>query len=401
LKSIEQIVAEQRAIVELSETEDRNLTDDEVARYEKLEGKLKLAQKTDEIVKRQKAYEAPSASLAAVVNVAAPKADDTEARAFDAYLRTGQENQDLTELRSQVVGTNSAGGYTVPTEWLPKITERLKAFGGLANQAEIINTANGDPLRWPYNDDTGNTGGIAAEAGNSGSGADMVFGINTLGAYSYDALGASGNPLTVSRELLADSAYDIESFVIRKLTQRIARKQAADYVNGTGGGTAPTGISTSTNTHTFSTTSGTQAIAYADLVAAVHAVDPAYRDGAVWTFNDYTMAQIETLVDGQGRPLLNMMTDGINVGRSNQMLLGYPVQIDQAWANWSDPSTHKFGAFGNVNEGFVIRQVQDISLFVDPYSNSANRLVAYNMWSRTDSAIQDANAFVILSNVTP
>lgn len=70
-----------------------------------------------------------------------------------------------------------------------------------------------------------------------------------------------------------------------------------------------------------------------------HSVDIAYREGAVWTFNDYTMSLIEGIVDGNGRPLLNYANDGINVGRANSFLLGYPVVIDNSWANFSDPST--------------------------------------------------------------
>lgn len=73
-------------------------------------------------------------------------------------------------------------------------------------------------------------------------------------------------------------------------------------------------------------------------------VDPDYRDGAVWTFNDYTLSLVEGIVDLNGRQLLNNAADGINVGRANQYLLGYPVVIDQAWANYADGGTNKFRA---------------------------------------------------------
>lgn len=330
------------------------------------------------------------------MNVTTPKEDDTLERAFDAYMRTGQPNADITELRAQSVGTNSAGGYTVPETMLNKITERLKAFGGVANAVETITTASGEPLRWPTLDDTSNSGVIAAEGTAPGSGgADLVFGEKTLGAFKYVAPGASNLPLRVSVELLQDSAFDVESLVTRKLSERIFRKQAVDWVNGAGT-TLPFGIATGTAVaaNTFDNAAPT----YADLLNAVHQVDPAYRDQAVWTFSDATLALIEGLVDSTGRPLLNAQNDGINVGRSNQTLLGYPVVIDQAWATYTDGGTNKFGAFGDLRSGYIIRRVQDVTLIVNPYSRANEGQVEYTMWARADGTVQDANAFRVLQN---
>lgn len=394
-KTIEEIRTEQRAIADLAE--ERDLTAEERQAYEALEGELEAARSTAEIVKRESAYN----SVQTVVHVATAQTDDTLERAFTDFLRTGTENADITELRAQSTNPAAAGGFTVPQTWLPKVTERLKAFGGVANVVETITTASGETLRWPTNDDTANVGAIAPEGSkSSGAGADLVFAEKTLGAFTYDALGAGDLPLKVSRELLQDSAYDIEGLITKKLAQRIARKQSAEFVNGTGT-TMPFGIATNSQTQSFSAATGTSPITYADLLAAVHSVDIAYRDGAVWTFNDYTMGLIEAIVDGNNRPLLNYANDGISVGRANSFLLGYPVVIDNSWANFSDPSTNKFGAFGNLEEGYIIRRVQDVTVFVNPYSSAATRQVEFNLWARADAVVQDPYAYRVLTNVTP
>ena len=57
--TIQDIMAKLKEIVALAEEEDRPLTDEEVERYEELEGALQMAQRTSEIQKRQAAYEAP------------------------------------------------------------------------------------------------------------------------------------------------------------------------------------------------------------------------------------------------------------------------------------------------------------------------------------------------------
>jgi HK97 family phage major capsid protein len=189
--------------------------------------------------------------------------------------------------------------------------------------------------------------------------------------------------------------FDIQGLVTRKLTERIYRKQAVDWVNGAGT-TLPFGISTGTAvaTNTFDNATPT----YADLLNAVHQVDPAYRDNAVWTFNDFTLGLIEGVLDSNGRPLLNNASDGINVGRSNQTLLGYPVVIDQAWANYVDAGTNKFGAFGDLQAGYIIRRVQDVTLIVNPYARANEGQVEYTMWARADGVPQDTSAYRVLQN---
>jgi HK97 family phage major capsid protein len=397
--TVEDLIAALQAIIDNADAQSRSLTDEEVARYETLEGQLKTVQRSVEIRSRQAAYTTPVAgNLATVVHTGAVRKDDTLERAFDHYLRTGRENQDIVQLRAQSVGTDSAGGFTIPETLRKQLTERLKTFGGVASAVEEIQTTTGEPLRWPTIDDTGNAGVIAAEGTAPGSGgADLVFGEKVLGAFRYVAPGAGNNPLRVSVELLQDSAFDIQGLVERKLGERIGRAQAVHWVNGAGT-TVPFGLATGTAvaTDTFDAATPT----YDELVDAVHQVDPAYRPNAVWTFNDQTMAQIEKVLDDNGRPLLNPAAEGITSGPSNTTLLGYPVVIDQAWATYTDGGTNKWGAFGDLKAGYVIRRVKDLTLIVNPYSQANSGLVEYTLWARADGVPQDTNAYRVLVNET-
>lgn len=387
--TVEEILAKLQEIID--EAGDRPLTDEEVARYEELETQLKAVQRSQEIRSRQQAYLTPVQSA---VNVGTVKTDDTLERAFDHYLRTGRENADITELRAQGVGTDAAGGFTVPETMLTKITERMKAFGGLAEHVETITTDSGEPIRWPTLDDTSNTGVIAAEGtAPATGGADLVFGEKTLGAFKYVAPGASQLPLRVSLELLQDSGFDIQGLVTRKLAERIARVQAVDWVNGVGT-TEPFGIITNTTTEVEK-----DALTYADLVDIVHSVDPAYRVGAKWAFNDATLALVEKLEDEYGRPLLGSTNNGISSGLPNTTLLGYPVVVDQAFASVGAPdSGNRYAVFGDLAAGYVIRRVKDVTLIVNPYSRANEGQVEYTMWARADGTVQDPRAFVVVHN---
>jgi HK97 family phage major capsid protein len=198
----------------------------------------------------------------------------------------------------------------------------------------------------------------------------------------------------VSVELLQDSNFDIEALVERKLGERIARKQAVDWVTGNGT-TEPFGIDTGTTYNGFVGASGPT---YAELVDAVHQVDPSYRMTAKWTFNDSTLAMIEKLVDTTGRPILNDANAGIATGPQNKTLLGYPVVIDQAWPTYTDGGTTRWGAFGDLNAGYVIRRVQDMTLIVNPYARANEGQVEYTLWARADGVPQDTNAYRVLIN---
>ncbi|OBK42083.1 phage capsid protein [Mycobacterium kubicae] len=376
--------------------EGRPLSDEEAQRYETLEGQLRTVQRSDQIRSRQTAYVTPVAGLAAAVHVGTARTDDTLTRAFDHYLRTGRENADLVELRAQGTSPDSAGGFLVPDTLRNKIVDRLKAFGGLATAVEEITTSSGEPLRWPTLDDTGNVGVIAAEnAAPTSGGADLVFGEKVLSSFKYVAPGAGQSPLRISVELLQDAAFDVQGLVERKLGERIGRAQAVHWVTGNGT-TEPFGIDTgiSVAVDTFDAATPT----YDELVDAVHQVDPAYRMNAVWSFNDATMAQIEKVLDANGRPLLNPAAEGIATGPHTTTLLGYPVVIDQAWPTYSDATATKWGVFGDLRSGYVIRRVKDLTLIVNPYSRANEGQVEYILWARADGVPQDTAAYRVLMN---
>lgn len=96
---------------------------------------------------------------------------DKVERAFEQYLRTGVQQAELAEFRAQSEGTNSAGGYLVPQGFRNKLVERMKQFGGIATEAEIITTSEGNLLPYPTVDDTANVGEIVAEGGTFAAGA--------------------------------------------------------------------------------------------------------------------------------------------------------------------------------------------------------------------------------------
>lgn len=389
--TIEELLAALKAIID--EAEGRSLTEDEVERYEKLEVQLATVRKDAEIRSRQQAYTTPvpDASLATITHSGA-KADDTLERAFTSYLRTGQVNQDLTELRAQQVGTDSEGGFLVPPGFRQKLVEVQKAFGGLAAEVDSFSTDSGASLTYPSLDDSDNEGSITAEEAPVADGDDLVFGEVALSAFKYTSAGAGTNlPLRVSVELLQDSGFDVQGLVSRALGTRIARKQARDWVTGAGT-TLPFGIAHAGLTPDVTLAAG-NAITYEDLLAMEAALDPEYEQGAKWVMNKATWMAIRALTDvTDGRPLiLEQAVSGIG-GRPEKTLLGYPVVIDQAFGNHNTLSAN-FAVLGDLREAYVIRRVSNFVLVVDPYTRAVNGQVQYLAWERADGNIQNRSSY--------
>lgn len=412
--TLEQLLAAIQEILDAAAAEERPLTEEEVERAEALELQvtaLKATQRSEIVRARLAALNATdttmlrgvaqspaggAAGLYGTPSYQTTAADEaTLERAFDIYMRTGVEVPEMAHYRAQSVGSDTAGGFTVPETFRQKLTDRLVEFGGVAEHAETFTTSTGAPAQWPTIDDTANRGAIAAEnTAPASGGADLVFGEKTLGSWTYVAPGAGNLPLRVSVELLQDSAFNIQDLVQRKLSERIARTQAEHWVNGTGTG-QPEGITASTGP---SSTFTGAALTYAALVAAKHDVDPAYRKGARWFFNDQTLAALESLVDSTGRPLLQPAAQASASADGGMTLLNHPITIDQAFEDYTDASSNNWGFFGNINEAYVIRRVREIQLIVNPYSRANERQVEYTVWARADGAVQNPFAGTVLKN---
>lgn len=386
--SIEEIVEALKALIDAAEGEGRNLTDEEVERAAELERQLAVARRTVELRGRVDAYSAP-ATPALHTATAAP--EDPHERAFDTLIRTGTAPPELAEYRAQSTGVLTAGGYLVPAGFRAKLIERIVSFGGIAENAEDLSTSEGNTLSYPTVNDTANIGEIVAEGGTFAAGADVVFGTRSLTAYKYMAGGAGNLPLKVSWELAQDSAFDLQSFLARILGTRIARLQAIHWATGTGTG-QPQGIVTPFTT-SGAIASNTTGPTYAELLATVNMLDPAYQSNAKWLMNSGSLAKIQGLTDTTGRPLLNDANAGIANAPGGSTLLGYPVVVDQAMPAMAAGA--KFLFFGDIRQTYVIRRVKDVTLVVLNELYAANGQTGFMSWARADGAVQDMNAGVV------
>jgi HK97 family phage major capsid protein len=273
----------------------------------------------------------------------------------DAYVEPEVRNV-LKEYRVQVGSTNSAGGYTVPTELATFIVESMKAFGPMytANVFTSIETAAGNPFNIPTLDDTT----VTAEAHTEGTqptddgGKDATFGQKTLNAYAFNT-----EWVRWSAELNADSVFNMESLLGRLLGERMGRIANAKLTTGSGSSDVE-GIVT--NSAAGVTAASATAVTADEIIDLVHSVDPAYRQSpnAAIMMNDSTLKAIRKLKDGNGNYLWQM--GDFQIG-TPQNILGYPVVVNQDMD--SIATAKKTILFGDMSR-FYVRKVGQPSIYV-------------------------------------
>lgn len=317
--------------------------------------------------------------------------DEMRAQAFNAFLRNGlgelsqEERQALVEMRAQGVGVNDKGGYTVPKEMQARIVEQMKAYGGIAQVAQILTTSDGRTIEWITADGTTEEGELIGE-NTAATEADTSFGIANLGAKKL-----SSKIIRVSNELLQDSAINIESYLADRIAQRIGRAEAKYLIQGTGAGTPaqPKGLAASVTGTTAAKVAGK--VDWLDINALLHSVDPAYRDvgNSRLAFNDNTFKVLKEMVDGQNRPL--WLPDVAGVAPST--ILGKQYVIDQGIADIAKDA--KFLYFGDFNR-FVVRRVSYMTLrrLTERYAEYDQ--VAFLAFHRFDCVLEDTSAIKAL-----
>ena len=328
--------------------------------------------------------------------VGTPEAEDGQryARAFDAYIRRGLGEMSVEdravlsagEVRAQSSGTTTTGGYAVPEGFWAKVTETMKAYGGLLGIANIYTTETGNNIPWPTVDDTANVGAILSE-NTQVTGQDIAFGQNTLGAFTY-----TSKLILASIQFLQDAGIDAEGFIGKQVGIRIGRALAAHLASGTGTG-QPQGVTNFTTGKT-GTTGQTTSIIYDDLVDLVHSVDPAYRNAGVCRFvmADSSLKVIRKLKDTQGHPLWEPT---VTAGTPDN-LLGYGVTVDNGMPAMA--ANAKSVAFGDFTSGLVVRRVAGGQLLrlAERYADYLQ--VGFLGFGRFDARIDDAAAVRLYAN---
>lgn len=317
---------------------------------------------------------------------------DTELRdqnAFEKFLRFGyqklnaEEQKILTRAQST---TTTAGGYTIPEGFAGRIIESMAMVSDLLNWATILRTDSGNPIPFPTNDDTSNTGELIGENSDlSSSSADLVFGVKTLTAYKM-----SSKMIKVSNELLQDNGVDLPSYLAKRLGIRLGKISNSYYTTGTGSSQPRGFLASSGGATRGKVTSSTSTFTLAELAELQDSIDPAYRTSnkKAWSMNSAILAEIKGLALASDKPG-SVWAPSYRDGDPDR-ILGAPYFFNQAMSATS-ATGDKIVCYGDWSK-FLIRLVNGLDMLVLKERFAEYGQVAYCAINRTDSFLEDSAA---------
>ena len=314
-------------------------------------------------------------------NVSTENAAELRRELLVAFLRDGQQGiQNLANSgriqNAQTVGTPAGGGYTVTREMFSSIQAAMALVGGVRDVSTVLKTASGNPLDFVVTDSTQEEGEILGETQSTPTG-ETKFGTAEMGAYKY-----TSKAVAVSLELLQDSEFDIEAYIVALLGQRLGRITNRHFTVGAGD-KQPRGVVTAAPVGKAAATGQVATVTLDDLIDLEHSVDPVYRAAAKWMFHDGTLRKLKQLKDTTGRPL---WLPGLAVNAPDT-ILNYGYQINQHMPVMA--ANAKSILFGDFKK-YLIRDVMGATLYRNTDSAYNERgLVGFHSILRTDGDMVD------------
>ena len=124
----------------------------------------------------------------------------------------------------------------------------------------------------------------------------------TVGRYKLASI------LRMTTEFATDAAFDLESFLTKRIGRAFAGAEDKAFITGTGTN-EPTGILHSTAGAETGVT--TASLTFEKVIELFFSVDKKYREDAVWLMNDSTAEALRKLQDDNGNYLWNHFNDTI------------------------------------------------------------------------------------------
>jgi HK97 family phage major capsid protein len=324
--SLEQTLLEERgkvwheakALIDSAEAEGRDFTAEEQEKYDRLTADLdSLSQRAE----RQREIAQRQADLEASVPAPAQRAEadngvSERLRSFLTGETRGFEGR-WSEARDLTKGSATAGGNTVPTNFINRLYEHLIETATVASISTVITTDGGENIEMPVT--TAHSTGALITEGSNITESDPAFAKRTLGAYKYAVL------MQISSELLSDTGVDLEGYLARQAGRAVGNALGADLAVGNGS-SKPSGVAQTSTLGVTGANSVAGVFTADNLIDLYFSVIGPYRNSPScgWLMRDATLANVRKLKDTTNQYLWQ---PSYQAGLPDT-LLGKPVYTD-------------------------------------------------------------------------
>lgn len=379
------LIKKAESIVNLAETEKRELTDAEAqelaeirADVKKIKDMLEMMGELDDARACGGKLEKKEAGAEAEADA---KPDDqarelAERRSFEAYVRGKVlETRDATNL------TETDNGAVIPETIAKKIISKVYDICPILDRSDKY-SLKGD-LVIPYYDESSTAITVAfAEEFTELTSSVGNFTNITLSDYLAGAL------TLISRKLINNSQFDIVAFVIDKMAYAIARFIENVCLNG-GNPDAETSVNKvkglAGSVTNLVVAGSTTAITADNLVDLKDAVKDAFQKDAIWIMSTKTRTALRKLKDEMGRFLLN---DDIS-SPFGTTLMGKPVYVSD---NMPDITSGKVSIWFGDMKGLATKFSEDVNIQVLREKYATQHAVGVVGWVSFDAKVENAQA---------
>lgn len=361
----------------------------------KLEGEMdKFETINQSLTQQQKASEGMEGKLAEIETMLKRPANGMEAKdvdvhmkAWDHFMRNGEEGLDEVEKKALTVGTAATAGNLAPAEYVEELIKVVTEISPVRSVARVRQTSNKE-IEVPSKSATFSAA-WTAEGGTRSETTGYQTTLNTIPTHELYAL------VDISSQLLEDSVFDLEAEMNTEFAEQFAKAEGESFITGNGTN-KPTGLMNGTTVGHTATGAASAAITTDNLMDLVHGLKSEYARSATFMLNRTTLGIIRKLKDTAGQYIFQTGFSGQS-GLPNT-ILGHP------YVEAADVADAASGArsviFGDFRRGYMIVDRVALSVLRDPFSQAATGNVRYIARRRVGGEVVLAEALTSLKHAT-
>jgi len=308
-----------KAFLDSHRSENGTLSAEDDAEYTKMEAELEAYNKECKRLEKQEQFDAALSKPTSTPIVTTPSAHMSEktGRASDEYkaavINALRSNfREISDVLQE--GVAADGGYLVPDEFDKEIVEGLDDENIMRQLAGTIKTSGEHKIQIAADKPTA----AWVDEGEKLEFGDVKFGQVTLDAHKLSVAAK------ITEELLADSAYDVQSHLTNSFARAIANAEENKFLNGDGV-KGPTGLFDAEKGGMVAVTSTSKTPTADNIVELVYSLKRPYRKNAAFIMNDTVVAAVRKLKDGNGA----FMWQPAMAAGEPSTLMGYKVYTSE------------------------------------------------------------------------
>jgi HK97 family phage major capsid protein len=341
----------------------------------------------------QLALKARRPALAGQDEAKAEAGGSEHARAFHAYMRTGDaQGLKLIEEKALSSGSGPDGGFLVPVPQERELLRRMAMISPIRSLA-TVREISGNQLKKAFST-TGPASGWVNETA-----ARPQTNSQTLADLTFPAMELYAMP-SATQTLLDDGAVDIEAWINDEIETVFAEKEGQAFITGDGidkpkgilgYATVPNATWTWGNVGYLATgvAGGFPASNPSDiLIDLAYAVKAPYRQNGTFIMSRSTQATVRKFKDSQGNYLWQ---PPVALG-SGATFMNFPIVESEDMPNVAANSLSV--AFGDFKRGYLVVDRMGMRVLRDPYT--AKPYVLFYTTKRVGGGVQDFEAYKVL-----